>query len=254
MSASFLAGELAGLGSSFLDSSFLDTSEIYARPVTSSKRHDWSRPDSRANGGRSSSGRRGPRGDTSGYDSYSYAPASVSFRDSAFFPTRSGAPPDMSAPSQSASALYCAADSVYGEGEGNLIERFDQPGARLLSAVASPSEILGRLVYGPTGERLGYPKLASTQSACAVDLSRSLDAHESTLDSLRAYLGSVARARRALPSSNRTPRASTTSVHTSWLGPSARASHIQRTAGPPSNQPTLPCLQSKPLPSKRRAR
>ena len=138
-------------------------------------------------------------------------------------------PMDWSAPSQSASALYCAAESMYGEGEGNLIERFDQPGARLLSAVASPSEMLGKLVYGPAGEPLGYAALAQVQSRCAQELHAAVSTHETLLSSLRAYLGSVARARRALPAV-RTPLARTASAHTSWLGPAARASAIHKIA------------------------
>jgi len=112
----------------------------------------------------------------------------------------------------------------YGEAESDVLSSFARSGRLLAAAMRDePEKELADLVRND----LAYEDLLTNLHSHRQRTADALAVHSAQLEQLRARLGSIARARRAI-GDRTTPYVSrgVASAHTAWLGASVRAGHV----------------------------
>jgi len=112
----------------------------------------------------------------------------------------------------------------YGEAESDVLSSFARSGRLLAAAMRDePEKELADLVRND----LAYEDLLTNLDSHRKRTADALAVHSAQLEQLRARLGSIARARRAI-GDRTTPYVSrgVASAHTAWLGASVRAGHV----------------------------
>jgi hypothetical protein len=112
----------------------------------------------------------------------------------------------------------------YGEAESDVLSSFARSGRLLAAAMRDePEKELADLVRND----LAYEDLLTNLHSHRQRTAEALAVHSAQLEQLRARLGSIARARRAI-GDRTTPYVSrgVASAHTAWLGASVRAGHV----------------------------
>ena len=112
----------------------------------------------------------------------------------------------------------------YGEAESDVLSSFARSGRLLAAAMRDePEKDLADLVRND----LAYEDLLTNLASHRQRTADALAVHSAQLEQLRARLGSIARARRAI-GDRTTPYVSRgiASAHTGWLGASVRAGHV----------------------------
>ena len=129
-------------------------------------------------------------------------------------------------PSKLGSGTSSVPDAWYGEAESDVLSSFARSGRLLAAALRDdPEKDLADLVRNDLGGR--YEDLLTNLASHRQRTADALAVHSAQLEQLRARLGSIARARRAIGDRS-TPYVSRgiASAHTAWLGASVRAGHV----------------------------
>ena len=157
-------------------------------------------------------------------DAGSGGSAAMAARSGTSVPSKVGS--GTSGPSKLGSGTSSVPDAWYGEAESDVLSSFARSGRLLAAALRDdPEKDLADLVRNDLGGR--YEDLLTNLASHRQRTADALAVHSAQLEQLRARLGSIARARRAIGDRS-TPYVSRgiASAHTAWLGASVRAGHV----------------------------